>query len=212
MTSIGNYAFQDCDNIKNIEYNCNCTTTNLFQGITSLQKVKIGDKVTTLYNGMFSGCTGLQSVTLGAGLKYIRNDAFKGCAKLDTVTCRAENPPYCYPDVFANVPLSTCTLEVPMGSVEAYKATAPWNGFANIVEFKGDIVEGVSTADPLRISANGGVLCIQNAGEAVQATLYNTDGKQVEAIEAKRGTTQIHLAEGQVYLVKVSGRTFKVAM
>ena len=64
----------------------------------------------------------------------------------------------------------------------------------------------------LYITASGCVLSVQNEGEAVQATIFTTDGKQVRAIEAKRGTTQVRLAEGQVYLVKVGGRTFKVAM
>lgn len=141
--------YERCYNLKGIEYNSNCVTTNLFAGMT-FQEVKIGDKVTTLYNGMFCGCTGLKKVTLGKGLAYIRNDAFKGCAKLDTVTCRAENPPYCYPDVFANVSLASCTLEVPKGAGEAYKTTAPWKEFGRIIEFMEPDDEGfyhLSTVD-----------------------------------------------------------------
>ena len=81
-----------------------------------------------------------------------------------------------------------------------------------VFEEEGSAVGAISTEDVLRVSASGCVLSIQNEGEAVQATIFTTDGKQVKAIEAKRGTTQVRLAEGQVYLVKIGGRTFKVAM
>jgi len=81
-----------------------------------------------------------------------------------------------------------------------------------VFEEDGSAVGEISTEDVLRVSASGEVLSVQNEGEAVQATIFTTDGKQVKAIEAKRGTTQVRLAEGQVYLVKVDGRTFKVAM
>ena len=184
----------------------------MFESITYLQEVKIGDNVTTLYNGMFSKCKRLTKVTLGTVLKSIGNNVFKDCTKLATVTCLSETPPSCQTGVFANAPLSTCTLEVPKGTIEAYRATSPWSGFGNIVEQGSDIVEGVSTEDPIRVTSSGNVLSIQNEDEAVQATIFTTDGKQVKAIEAKRGTTQVRLAEGQVYLVKIGGRTFKVAM
>ena len=81
-----------------------------------------------------------------------------------------------------------------------------------VFEEEGSAVSALSTEDVLRVSTSGSVLSIQNEGEAVQATIFTTDGKQVKAIEAKRGTTQVRLAEGQVYLVKIGGRTFKVAM
>ncbi len=81
-----------------------------------------------------------------------------------------------------------------------------------VFEEDGSAVGEISTEDVLRVSASGCVLSVQNEGEAVQATIFTTDGKQVKAIEAKRGTTQVRLAEEQVYLVKVDGRTFKVAM
>ena len=81
-----------------------------------------------------------------------------------------------------------------------------------VFEEEGSAVGEISTEDVLRVSASGEVLSIQNEGEAMQATIFTTDGKQVKAIEAKRGTTQVRLAEGQVYLVKIGGRTFKVAM
>ena len=81
-----------------------------------------------------------------------------------------------------------------------------------VFEEEGSAVGAISTEDVLRVSASGEVLSVQNEGEAVQATIFTTDGKQVKAIEAKRGTTQVRLAEGQVYLLKIGGRTFKVAM
>lgn len=36
-------------------------------------------------------------------------------------------------DAFEDTPISEATLHVPAASVEAYKTTAPWNQFKNIV-------------------------------------------------------------------------------
>ena len=60
--------------------------------------------------------------------------------------------------------------------------------------------------------ASGSVLYIDNEGSAVQAGIYTTDGKQVKRVEAANGTTSVSLQTGNVYLIKVGERTFKVAM
>lgn len=111
---------------------CN-TQSAPFAGITSLNEVTIGNNVTMVYNGSFSGCTNLEKVTLGTNVQYIRTDAFKGCTQLNSITCNATEPPLVYPNVFADIDVANCTLNVPQNALEAYAANSPWNSFVQKV-------------------------------------------------------------------------------
>ena len=64
VTSIGNYAFYDCD------------------GLTS---VVIGDSVTSIGSEAFRGCSGLASVVIGDFVTSIGYYAFNGCSSLTEV-------------------------------------------------------------------------------------------------------------------------------
>ena len=64
----------------------------------------------------------------------------------------------------------------------------------------------------LRVFASGSAVTIQNDGEPQQVSIYTTDGKAVKQTIAERGNTRIPLNEGNVYLLKIGERTFKVAM
>ena len=81
-----------------------------------------------------------------------------------------------------------------------------------VFEQDGSAVKEVKAGGGLRVRASGSVLYIDNEGSAVQAGIYTTDGKQVKRVEAANGTTSVSLQTGNVYLIKVGERTFKVAM
>ena len=61
------------------------------------------------------------------------------------------------------MPFSTCTLHVPIGSKEAYAATAPWSNFQNIVEYDASGIEP---------------LCLTPT-EADAASYYNLQGQRI---------------------------------
>ena len=130
VTSIGQYAFGDCYGLTLITINCgNISTSGLFKDLSNLQEVTIGDKMSVLYNETFSGCSSLEKVTIGTGMEFIRTDAFKGCTSINTIECNAEVPPYCYPNVFADIDVSHCKLYVPEESVDAYANDEQWGAF-----------------------------------------------------------------------------------
>ena len=115
VTSIGSYAFRGC---------------------TGLASISIPASVTTIGGSAFYGCTGLTSITIPASVTSIGWDALWGCSSLTDIYARHTDPEaYHCPDyAFSDVPFSTCTLHVPIGSKEAYANTAPWSKFKNIVE------------------------------------------------------------------------------
>ncbi len=126
ITSIGNYAFDDCKNI---------STLNL-DGTIALYYYFHLDK--------------LQTLTLGKHVYKIRFSYFK--LGLTDVYCYAKEPPICWLEGYYNghqvtTPennidwntisfdyniLKSTILHVPANSVDTYKATKPWNEFKNI--------------------------------------------------------------------------------
>ena len=84
----------------------------------------------------------------------IGEDAFWGLDNLTDVWCYAEIPPSIIDDTnpFYNSPISSATLHVPAGSLQAYRTTSPWSGFGTIVGLDEEesvknieLVEGVET-------------------------------------------------------------------
>ena len=84
-TSVGHSIFSNCPNIKEVKFDCE-TVISLFKGITSITKITMTDKVTSIGNLAFYNCSGLTSVTIPNNVTSIGNGAFKGCSGLTSVT------------------------------------------------------------------------------------------------------------------------------
>lgn len=88
VTSIGNYAFRGCKNLKSISISSNVKTIkgDAFSGCTMLESVSIPSSLTAIGNRAFSGCTSLTSIKLPSSLTGIGFAAFEGCVKLKSIT------------------------------------------------------------------------------------------------------------------------------
>jgi hypothetical protein len=75
----------------------------------------------------------LTSVTIGSGVEEIGFEAFAKCPDLLDVYCYAEKVPSTESDAFDGSYPEYVTLHVPDGSIDSYKATAPWSSFGKIV-------------------------------------------------------------------------------
>ena len=87
ITSIGNYAFQNCamdtivlpDSIQRIgDY--------AFQNCSHLTEIVLPDSVTTVGNYAFMGCSNLTSITLSDNITTISSSAFNGCSSLSSLS------------------------------------------------------------------------------------------------------------------------------
>ena len=108
VTSIGHFAF--------------------YNG-TSLASITLPAGVTSIGNFAFTSCTSLASITLPAGVTSIGIFAFSNCASLKTMDVLSETPPTLSSDSLSGLP-GTCSIRVPAGSVDAYKAATYWSARA----------------------------------------------------------------------------------
>lgn len=84
VTKIGDYAFEDCDQLENITIPNSITEIGnfAFSGCTRLSKIEIPTSVTSIGDGAFSGCDLLDSITIPSSVTSIGDGAFSGCTRL----------------------------------------------------------------------------------------------------------------------------------
>lgn len=85
VTSIGNFAFGDCNKLKNVKIPNSVTRIgeDAFNDCKSLQSVIIPNSVTSM-EGAFAWCRGLQSIEIPSSVTNI-NRAFSDCSSLQSV-------------------------------------------------------------------------------------------------------------------------------
>jgi hypothetical protein len=127
--------------------------------------IVVGPLVTKIENEMFqSGANAAINVRLGSSLKTIGSNNFKDARDMASLTCEATEPPVCADEktIFTNVNKETCTLYVPVTSIEAYKQAPVWKTFFNILA-----LPETKCATPTA-SIVGGKLVFQCATEGVE--------------------------------------------
>ena len=88
VTTIGDFAFYQCDSLTSVTIGDSVTTIEegAFWDCDSLTSVTIPDSVTTIGEKAFYGCSSLASVTIPNSVTTIGIDAFWGCDSLESVT------------------------------------------------------------------------------------------------------------------------------
>ena len=84
-TSIGDDVFSRCSNIKEVTFDCEFVKS-LFCNISSINKINLTDKVTSIGDRAFYGCSGLTSINIPNSVTSIGNSSFSGCSSLTSVT------------------------------------------------------------------------------------------------------------------------------
>ncbi|MFI3297760.1 MAG: leucine-rich repeat domain-containing protein [bacterium] len=146
LTTIGQYAFYNTPNLKNIDLSYKLLSnigSDAFgsSGIECLDLSK-QTRLTLIPFGMCAHSYSLRKVILPSSINTINPAAFHTCTALDTIMVNALEPPLVYRaynsegeeigPAFSNVPTSTCKLLVPAISISKYQSASIWEEFYNI--------------------------------------------------------------------------------
>ena len=87
VTTIGDYAFQNCTGLTNITFPDSLTTINssAFQNCTGLTGITLPDSLTTIKTSAFGGCTSLTEIDLNNVTTFLGGMHFQNCSSLRKV-------------------------------------------------------------------------------------------------------------------------------
>lgn len=156
VTAIGSEAFSRCEALATVTIPATVTSlgNSAFTGCTSLTAISL-PAISTIADGLLNGCSALAELTIPAGVTSIGNNALQGCSSLTTldipasvttlgfwcvkgtnlsaIHCRGTVPPTTGYGVLEGIDTATCTLYVPEGTVDKYRADTYWGTIVNIV-------------------------------------------------------------------------------
>lgn len=156
VTSIGSYAFADCDSLTSVTIPDSVTSTGYFAfaycdsltsvtiggGVTSIDErtfsdcssltsVTIPNSVTSIDSGAFYNCSSLTSITIPDSVTNIGMWAFDCCSSLTSVTIYASNPPVLQEEVF---PENLTAIYVPAESMDSYIGAEGWSEYETLIQ------------------------------------------------------------------------------
>ncbi len=148
LKTIGYRAFDGCTSLTEIVLPDYVTTlinsfgtSETFRNCTSLKKVTLGKRISSMGTAVFSGCSNLQEVVINDGLSVISENCFSGCTAIKTITNYCVELPTTSTKAFPSTIYNTAALYIPEASYATYTATEPWSNFKNISTIEGGIPE-----------------------------------------------------------------------
>lgn len=170
-----------------------------FNDCGSIKSVVVPDGVVSIGTYAFS-CPEMVKATIGKNVNTIGMGAFTS-EKLAEFICWNPVPP-----AGSGLLSYTGPVYVPAGSVEAYKSAEDWR-YYNIKAIGDGGVEEIDGGE-VSVSVVDGRIVVSGADDDAVVEVYDLSGRRVYAGAA----AEIPLTDGGVYVVKVAGQAFKMAI
>lgn len=193
VTSMGIYAFSECDSLKSIVFGTGlgCIPGDVCWKDAKLTDITIPEGVDSVWGGAFEYCTSLKTVTIPSTIIYLGSGAFAHDTALDSVTCLATTPPrldlILWDDsTFADIN-PAAVLYVPAGTKSTYEASE-WHKFFKTIKEIG-VADGISA-----ITRSNGEADDRNT------SVFTTDGRCIGTLGSLpsdyRGIAIVRSADG----------------
>ena len=175
VTSIGQYAFHNCEKITEVIIPSSVTSIGeeAFSACSSLAAVTIPSNVTNIGHAAFTSCSALTAVTIPSSVTSIGNSAFHNCSKLGKIT-------FVRPTTSSNLSVGQYAFTTD----ESGSSNIPiqYTGSGNLILFYGDtqITAGKTSGD-----LNGKDLTWEEAGE--KYPLWVGDTRVTESANSGEG-------------------------
>lgn len=220
VTDIYHWAFVYANNLLSVSMGDNVTSMGIsaFAGCSNLSSIRLSENLKTIGDGAFMPCGRLKSISLPKSVTSVGVSAFGGCTSLEAIYSYNPVPPklelgldyngnwesYAFDDDTYN----NAFLIVPTGSATLYAGTEGWRNFKNIEEGLPNAgIESVDTSDINVLTRNSSIV-VSGLDEKVTIEVYSVSGQLVY-----KGTeTTISVPTKGIYIVRVAGQTFKVAL
>ena len=233
VTLIDDMAFCNCTALKEVTIPANVSYAAYgFDGCSALEKIIVEDGTVTvdigriienknvkelylgrnLFISMSTGFSPMEKLTLGKMVDRLKNSYFYGATNLREIYSENTVPPVAFEDYgmyyFADATYENAVLYIPKGSLEAYRTADTWRKFANIVEyFNADGGVADVAGEGVSVTVSDGNITINGVGDDAVVEVYNIAGQRVYSGAVK----PVALDRG-LYIVRVAGSTFKVAL
>jgi len=186
------------------------TGSYTFSGCTGLTSITIPNSVTYIGDGAFQGCTGLTSITIPDSVISIGNYTFFGCNSLAEIHCKALTPPNANNSTFDGR-YTTCKLYIPKGTYADYWLASGWGDFTNIIEEKSTTISQIEASN-IKVYTDQDAIIVTGANLGDNISVYTESGSLLQTTKVTDNVIRITVPVDKIYLIKTTGKTFKVAL
>nr|WP_321376124.1 leucine-rich repeat domain-containing protein [uncultured Bacteroides sp.] len=211
-TRIEDYAFEWCEDLGSVVINNNVNSLGegAFYGCKGLVSATLSNKIPSIGANTFYNCKNLTTISIPASVSSVGSGAFGLCSGLTSIHSYRTTAPSATTTTFTSVNTSTCIVYVPKGSYSSYKSATGWSAFKYINE-EGTSVPQLEAKSIKVYTVQGGIIVEgTNIGDII--SVYDVTGALVQSIRVTDETTLIYVPANHIYLIRITGKVFKIAL
>ncbi len=122
--NLSGVSFQMETTLEELTINIPTIAEQAYQGYTSIKKLTLGNRVTSIETSAFEGCTGLTSLNIGSGISTIGKDVFSNLPSLASLTIADSDTDLAFAtNIFSSSPIKMLYLGRNLSGVSFQKNT-----------------------------------------------------------------------------------------